>query len=69
MFDFTGLLDLLQQSAYSVGRTTRKKEEGEKHMQCAKQAIYIWYLNNNFHTERKIENVEVSFATNGHFKK
>lgn len=41
----------------------------EKHPVYKENSIYSWYLNNDFHTEEKIENVEVSFATNGHFHK
>jgi len=70
MFDFTMLLELLQQGAYSVGRITGKKERTrEKHLLYKAKSIYIWYLNNDFYIKEKIENVEVSLATNGHFKK
>lgn len=39
----------------------------QKHLVYKEKSIYIWYLNNDFHIEEKIENV--SFATNGYFKK
>lgn len=41
----------------------------EEHLVYKAKSIYSWYLNNDFHTEEKIENVEASFATNGHFEK
>jgi len=40
----------------------------EKCLVYKAKSIYIWYLNNDFQIEKQIENVEVSFATNGHFK-
>lgn len=52
------------------GQNHRKEERTiEKHLLYKAKSIYIWYLNNDFYIKEKIENVEVSLAKNGHFKK
>lgn len=55
---------------YLFSGQNHREEEGmrEKHLVYKTKSIYIWYLNNNFYIEEERENVEVSFATNGHFK-
>lgn len=50
--------ELLQQSAYSVGRVRGRKKGWEKSTWYTKKTIYSWYLNSDFHTEEKVETLK-----------